>query len=224
MNAGNVGIGTDITSPQAMLQVGDNASVITPYYAGGITVEHPYNPGFQAIGLSSMSVSGGYLIGDETNNSLVGMNYTWATSEFSLSNQAAGGYIAFYTNGGQHVIISNSGALGIGTSTPASGALLDVSGHVANSGAAATVGTCGTSPSINGNDTRGTVTVGTGSTTSCTITFGATWGSTPFCVVSWSNGSTVPSIYMSTSPTTTFLLVYFSSSAASKTFSYQCMQ
>jgi hypothetical protein len=49
---------------------------------------------------------------------------------------------------------------------------------------ATTVTSCGSSPSISGaKDLHGTVTVGTGAPTACTIGFGATFASTPDCVV-----------------------------------------
>ncbi len=40
-------------------------------------------------------------------------------------------------------------------------------------GTAPTISSCGTSPSVVGNDARGTVTMGTGTVTSCTVTFSA---------------------------------------------------
>jgi len=45
------------------------------------------------------------------------------------------------------------------------------------------VTSCGTSPAITGADLAGSVTVGTASPTSCTLTFSAAFSATPFCVV-----------------------------------------
>lgn len=69
--------------------------------------------------------------------------------------------------------------------TWASGQLQSFSGHVASSGSAPTISSCGTgSPAIVGDDKDGTVTMGT-SATGCTITFAAAYTGTPNCTVSW---------------------------------------
>lgn len=52
-------------------------------------------------------------------------------------------------------------------------------GHIVTGGSAPTVSSCGTSPSISGNDTAGTVTVGTGVVVACTITFSTARANTP---------------------------------------------
>jgi hypothetical protein len=44
---------------------------------------------------------------------------------------------------------------------------------------------CGTSPAIVGGDTAGTITMGTGSPTSCTLTFFAAFATPPNCTVTW---------------------------------------
>lgn len=44
---------------------------------------------------------------------------------------------------------------------------------------------CGTSPSISGSDTAGTVTMGTGTPTGCVITFNAAYNTAPHCNVTW---------------------------------------
>ena len=46
---------------------------------------------------------------------------------------------------------------------------------------------CGTSPSISGNDVAGEVTMGTGSPTGCVITFNASYAAAPYCTVTWQN-------------------------------------
>ena len=58
--------------------------------------------------------------------------------------------------------------------------------HIGTGAAAAPVVTvCGTSPSIVGTDTAGEVTMGTGSPTTCVITFNVAYNSAPFCTVTW---------------------------------------
>jgi hypothetical protein len=44
---------------------------------------------------------------------------------------------------------------------------------------------CGTSPSISGTDTAGTVTMGTGSPTGCVITFNVAYTTAPHCTVTF---------------------------------------
>lgn len=56
--------------------------------------------------------------------------------------------------------------------------------HIVSSGPTPAVGTCGVSPSIIGNDNSGTITVGSGLATACTLTFANSWGATPSCVIS----------------------------------------
>ena len=113
------------------------------------------------------------------------------------------------------------GNVGIGTTAPS--APLDVKGHVANSGLAATVGACGTTPSITGNDNRGSVTNGSGIVTSCVVTFNSAYTTNPFCVVSWS-GAAAPTTGISSVATTTTLTVYFSASSGTAVFNYHCTQ
>jgi hypothetical protein len=66
--------------------------------------------------------------------------------------------------------------------------MLDVAGDVANSGATAAIGTCGTSPVLTGNDTRGVITLGTGSPTARTVTFSGAYTTAPYCVVTANGG------------------------------------
>lgn len=66
---------------------------------------------------------------------------------------------------------ATSSVLSVATSTGTSVFSINGSGHVTTGGGTPAVSSCGTSPSISGNDTSGTVTTGTGVVTSCTITF-----------------------------------------------------
>lgn len=88
--------------------------------------------------------------------------------------------------------------------------------------AATTVSSCGTSPSITGTDSTGAVTVGTGGiASSCTITFGTTWSSTPHCFV---NDRTALITTRATPTTTTLVIDTTAPFAASSVIDYFCVQ
>lgn len=86
--------------------------------------------------------------------------------------------------------------------------------------AAPTVGTCGVGPSITGTDSSGTVTVGTGGiATSCTVTFGTTWASTPRCFL---NDQSALIVTRATPTTTTLVIDTTLAFAASSVIDYHC--
>lgn len=159
-----------------------------------------------------------------------------AGSDIHLNLDDNTGALKFMTQGGAvlGLVQDKTGNVGIGTTNPT--AKLEVNGHIASSGSSASLSSCGTAAAINGNDTRGTVTVGTVGATSisnCTITFNTVYASAPHCVVSVV-GSPVDSflkpIAVSVKTvTTTGLTVQLSLDTNSenvdgKKFSYICLQ
>ena len=64
-------------------------------------------------------------------------------------------------------------------------ALTTFTGHVAGGTSPPVLSSCGTSPTILGDDKDGQVTMGTGSPTGCTITFASAYTAVPMCVVTW---------------------------------------
>ena len=77
--------------------------------------------------------------------------------------------------------------LGVGTTAFNSDSRLEVAGHITTEGTAPTLSACGSMPTVVGNDAAGTITIGTGVTTACTVTFAAAYANTPACVITGDN-------------------------------------
>ena len=217
-NTGSVGIGT--TSPAGQLTVSGSGQATST--------------------LSTTGVMGGALILDDTGNGVgdggaivfTANNQNWKFGAIKgYVTSGAGnsvGDISFETRTSAAnatltdvMRLTSAGNVGIGTTSP--GATLDVKGHIANSGTAATVGSCGTSPTISGNDTKGVVALGSGGVTACTITFNASYSSAPACVATW-QGSSAQTAVITANPAVASLTLYFSTSVSSGSFAYHCMQ
>lgn len=96
---------------------------------------------------------------------------------------------------------------------------VETDGELVQTGSAPTVGgSCGTGPTIAGQDSAGKVTTGTGSPTSCTVTFAVAKTNAPACVVS---NETSAVLARATSTTTTVVLA--GSFTAGDVLSYVCM-
>ena len=94
------------------------------------------------------------------------------------------------------------------------------SGHVISSGTVPTMGTCGTSPSVDGTDLEGVITVGSGVVTSCTINFASPYARAPVCVCS--DNSTTVSCSNGTISTTAYT-INTSATLGGGLLSYICM-
>lgn len=88
------------------------------------------------------------------------------------------------------------------------------------SGTAPMLSSCGTSPSITGADSSGIITIGSTSTTSCTVTFDTTFGNTPACVITGDNTSVT---YAITSRSATAFTFQSSATMEGDTVSYVCI-
>lgn len=115
------------------------------------------------------------------------------------------------------LVLTGQGRLGIGTSSPL--ATTTVNGHIQFGGNKPSLSSCGTAPFVVGNDVVGRITVGTGVTTACTLTFASTWTNPPACfVLSKSTTNAITSV----STITTSLTIGFTADADSDDFSYFC--
>lgn len=98
-------------------------------------------------------------------------------------------------------------------------ALFNSSYHITASSTAPTVSSCGTSPSIRGNDNWGEVQVGSVSATGCTLTFAVPYVNKPSCVVTNQNMSVVNAMTYTISTTT---LVISQTALTSAKLNYHC--
>lgn len=95
---------------------------------------------------------------------------------------------------------------------------LAVVGHYRSNGTAPGVSSCGTSPAITGTDVAGIITAGSGTVTSCTVTFASAYASAPACHASSSTAITSLTVSSSTAA-----LVIGGASLTSDTIYYTCM-
>jgi hypothetical protein len=110
----------------------------------------------------------------------------------------------------------NAGNTVFSTST----ATLYVGGHICTgkqNEATTTVSSCGMSPFINGNDTVGTILVGSGVVTSCTLNFGAPFANPPITTLGVYGTTITAGI---TSETTSSVTFGFSASLGGGKFNY----
>ena len=166
---------------------------------------------------SGVSLSGGNTADTGSGNG-AGVAILGGTAS-ATGNTGSGGGIyleagAGYTTPGN--IQLNPGNLG---GTSAWGVVLIQSGHLEANGTAPTLGACGTSPNIAGNDIVGRINVGT-TTASCAITFSYAWNNAPVCTV---NDETAR-IALKVVPTTTTLTVSAAANyAAGTVLDYHCI-
>lgn len=74
--------------------------------------------------------------------------------------------------------------------------------HFQSDGSAPALSSCGTSPAIAGSDVSGKVTIGSGSITSCTVTFATAYAAAPACLVTGSDAAITYAATTSTSALT----------------------
>ena len=100
---------------------------------------------------------------------------------------------------------------------------VNIGGHISSqNGSVPAVSSCGTSPSINATSTdiRGTIVLGTGSPSSCTLTFSRAFSFMPYCTVTGSNNAYPVAVSFSSASTITISF----NSALTGSVNYQCIQ
>lgn len=99
---------------------------------------------------------------------------------------------------------------------------IDANGRPQWSGAAPTLTSCGTSPTMypGSNDTVGYINVGSGAVTACTMTFKSTYVNTPFCSIIQATSTGTSVLKASSTPTTLNML--FSTTIGGMRIGYKC--
>lgn len=179
----------------------------------------------------------------------IGINDTTPDFRLETVGTSSNGYLGVSNTGdGDIFSIISSGNVGIATTTPSAKLsitgtagspiapvlrvasstdapvfTIDGAGNIITGGGTPTVSSCGVTPSISGNDTTGTVTVGTGVVTACTITFSTPKSSTPRVVGVVTGGAlNITGGYSAKS--TTAVTFSFAATVGSGTFDYMIIQ
>ena len=92
-------------------------------------------------------------------------------------------------------------------------------GHIETLNSTPSLSSCGTTPTRVGNDIAGRITIGSGTTTSCTLTFAVPYTNNPACVITGDDAATV---YADTASTST-LVITSSADMAADVIKYICI-
>lgn len=169
---------------------GANSYATLPaFYVGGADMIHPSQAGHNDMATIVLSVLGVPPSIDANPNTIIPAG-AFLGAKDSFGNTLS---IASISNG--NVLNLGGGYVGnvcIGTGGASGTCSFQVlnNGHIGITpqSAAPTASSCGTQPTVNGNDVKGQVTEGTGAA-GCTIRFGNSYGGAPSCVVSMQTGA-----------------------------------
>lgn len=130
----------------------------------------------------------GIVVTPKTITSTQNYLYYDQTARLGIGTSTPFANLSIHANNGQ----TNTTLFAIGSSTQsATTTLISVTntGHIMGSSTAPTLSSCGTAPSITGDDAHGYVTVGSVAATGCTITFANPYPAKPECTVTEETGS-----------------------------------
>jgi len=159
--SGNTALGykaaNSLTSGTFNIAIGANVTPVSNTASGQLTIGN--------VLFGTGLYSGSTVASSTTSGGAIGVGSTTPFATFAIGGTSGTDPFAVAT--------SSQGTLAFG---------IDSSGHRYSGGPAPAVSSCGTNPSITGDDNAGTITVGSGvSTTACTITFAHSWAATPTC-------------------------------------------
>lgn len=188
----------------------------------GFSASGPYNIGLDLTPITTNS-SGSYTKAAIALNSQDRIYFNGTNgSQPGIASSVGSDYIAYNSGVGGLIFVSgNNGSFQVNPGQVTAAVPLAVAAHIISSGSAPSVSACGTSPSLtSATDTKGIITVGTGTVTSCTLTFASAYASLPACVV---NASTTAAT-IAVTVTTSALTITSSSSVGGAALLYHCIQ
>jgi hypothetical protein len=163
---------------------------------------------------------------------------TQAFERFSINGTSKGfiGYAAAGTSGLSflnaagstvNLLVTDTGFVGIGTTSPQ--AKLDVYGGTflaSRGGSSPSISSCGTSPTVTGTNNSMVLTMGSGTLTTCSVTFNPTWSVAPnSCSLTPANATAaqwgITGAYVSGSTTTTLTMT--GTNLTNATYNIHCM-
>jgi hypothetical protein len=216
-----------LTSGQGNVAVGAIAmgSVVSTNYSIGIGYRANFwSTGTANIGIgyeAGTSTDSANAVGDDDHMLFIGVESGKDRARGdTLTNAAAFGYRAYVHKSNTAQL---GGQQGSGKEWTVLASTLSIANHYNNAGKISpVVSSCGATPSgsVVGYDSAGTITVGGGVVTSCTLTFATAWTNTPTCVIS-DNSTTVPGDISSVSATA--VTFGFSTSLGGGKIYYICM-
>lgn len=173
------------------------------------------------VGSTALSVNNGSMLTLGNSGGTAYANLWWPTAAtFDIDSGASEtrviGSGGFHVTGGQ---LSADGNSVIGDANADTATLW---GHLAFSGSAPAMSACGTTPTVNGNDNRGIITLGSGTATSCTLTFSRAWAGTPGCVLTPEMSMTDPPYFSAKSSSAFTFTTAGAANMASGKIDYVC--
>jgi hypothetical protein len=176
---------------------------------------------------TTVGYGAGQAVTTGTDNTLVGY---YAGNAVTGSHNIVIGESTTITTGSSNIIIGNTSAKVTNTSS----SQIDIGDHLlvtatdgnfalTNSSSVA-INSCGsTGAGVTGNANAMQITQGSTTGTSCTITLGHAWTSTPICVASWATAASILNVGLAASVSSTTLTVTLGTTEASKVINVICI-
>lgn len=176
-----LGLGTSTPAFQLEVASTSNPQIVIDDLNGGVNAKHGafgFTNGMFTFGTTSDTVF-------TSTSSAITFNLNASVPSFEIGSTSPYGILTAVRKSGTNPLFLVASSSVVGSAIP--NFEIDPNGHIITSGPKPTLSSCGTSPSITGNDEDMIVTVGSVSATGCTVTFANTYGTAP--VVTFNNQS-----------------------------------
>lgn len=206
-------LSTNPTAPTQSVQDSDTSIATTAFVNAEIVADLDTSAELAGILTDETGTSGAFV---RANAPSLSGGMTMTTGDIAFNQVAAQGVLK--SLGQLNVGTTTSHNLAFMTNNVERGAFDINSTKLYFTGTDPSVSSCGTTPSITGSDIAGKVTFGTGTVTSCTVTFASAWASAPPCVITGDDSA----VRYAATTSTTALTITTSASAPSDVVMYHC--